>query len=83
MEGVRGDEVAAFAVFGRIILSDQMDAQGRALLGFSGPICPKTIEPNCVYETSAAIWALLATQIPEMEFEDMGVFSVEPVGRVD
>lgn len=83
VDGVRGDEFAAFAVFGRLILSDQMDAQGRVLLGFSGPICPKTIEPNCVYETSASIWALLATQIPEMELEDMGIFSVERDGRVE
>ncbi|CAN1565467.1 hypothetical protein MCEMIH15_02887 [Caulobacteraceae bacterium] len=80
LDGVRGDEFAAFAVFGRIIFSDQMDAQGRALLGFSGPICPKTIEPNCSYDTSAAVWNVLAAQIPVLRFEEMGIYAVEPNG---
>lgn len=78
VDGVRGDEIAAFAVYGRIILLDQTEAHGRALVGFAGPLCPKTIEPNCVYETSAAVWDVLRAQVPDMRLEDMGIYMVEP-----
>ena len=76
IDGVRGDELAAFAVYGRIILLDQTEVHGRARLGFAGPLCPKTIEPNCVYETSAAVWAVLAATVPEMTLEDMSLYVI-------
>jgi hypothetical protein len=77
IDGVRGDEFAAFAVYGRIILLDQTEAHGRAQLGFAGPLCPKTIEPNCVYDTSAAVWAALAATVPEMTLEDMSIYDIQ------
>ena len=77
---VRGDEVAANGIFGYVIVSEERDAQGRAILGFSGPICPKTIEPNCSYDTSTAVWNVLAAQIPVLRFEEMSIYAVEPIG---
>lgn len=76
VDGVRGDEFAAFAVYGRIILLDQTEAHGRASLAFAGPFCPKTIEPNCVYKTSAAVWDMLAATVSEMNFEEMSIYDI-------
>lgn len=67
---------AASAIFGTVIIARSPDGVHAKSLTFGGPFCPEGTVEECTYNTSAAVWALLAAKVPEMTFEVMPIYDI-------
>ncbi|MCA3692359.1 hypothetical protein [Aquidulcibacter sp.] len=67
---------AASAFFGSVIIARSPDGARAMSLTFGGPFCPENTVEACTYDTSAAVWALLAAKVPEMTFEDVPIYTI-------
>ena len=67
---------AASAFYGLILIKAPLSEEPDIELALRLPACDETSAEDCTYDTSAAVWALLATKVPEMTFEDMAVYDI-------
>ena len=67
---------AASAYFGMVLIKWTLgDVPGQELV-LQVPVCEGTSAEECTYDTSAAVWALLAAKVPEMTFKDMPMYVI-------
>jgi hypothetical protein len=67
---------AASAFYGLILIKAPLSEEPDRELALRLPACDETSAEDCTYDTSAAVWALLAAKVPEMTFEDMAVYDI-------
>ncbi len=75
-ELLMAQRAAASAIFGTVIITRSPDGAHAMSLTFGGPFCPENTVAACTYDTSAAVWALLAAMVPEMTFEDVPIYTI-------
>ena len=67
---------AASAFYGLILIKAPLSEEPDRELALRLPACDETSAEDCTYDTSAAVWALLAAKVPEMTFEEMPIYDI-------
>jgi hypothetical protein len=67
---------AASAFYGLILIKAPLSEQPDRELALRLPACDETSAEDCTYDTSAAVWTLLAAKVPEMTFEEMPIYDI-------
>lgn len=71
-----GRHQAAAAYYGMMLIKATRSEAPDQELALRVPVCDGASAEECTYDTSAAVWALLATKVPEMTFEDMPIYDI-------
>ncbi|GBF58442.1 hypothetical protein PbB2_02126 [Candidatus Phycosocius bacilliformis] len=67
---------AASAYYGMVLIKATRSEAPDQELALRVPVCDGASAEECTYETSAAVWALLAAKVPEMTFKDMPIYVI-------
>lgn len=71
-----GRRRAASAYYGVMLIKATLSEAPDQELALSVPVCDGASAEECTYDTSAAVWALLAAKVPEMTFADMPIYNI-------
>lgn len=67
---------AASAYYGMMLIKAVPSKALDRELALRLPACDETSAEDCTFDTSAAVWALLAAKVPEMTSEDMPIYDI-------
>ena len=67
---------AASAFYGLILIKASLSEAPDRELALRLPACDETSAEECTFDTSAAVWALLAAKAPELTFKDMPIYDI-------
>lgn len=68
---------AASAFYGMILIKATPSEAPDRELALRVSVCDEVAAEDCTYNTSAAVWVLLAAKVPEMTFENMPIYDIK------